>query len=69
MKRFTSLISNFLSVLWKDMCPLVVVSVMKLVSILGKGFIAVKWLTCCGVVLLVDVSRPRLLLNSVPVFV
>ena len=45
MKGFTSLTGNNLEYCVKDVFPSVVVSVIKLVSILDKGFIAVKWLT------------------------
>ena len=47
------------------MCPSVAVSGIKLVSTLDMGFIVVKWLTCCDVVVLeVAVSRLRHLLSS-----
>ena len=34
-------------VVWKEVCPSIVVSVIRQVSMLDIGFTVVKWLTCC----------------------
>ena len=53
------------SVVWKDVVPLVAVSLIKLVSMLDKVFISVKWLTWLHVLMLVAVSRLSPLPDSV----
>ena len=50
-------------VVLKEVCPPIVVSMIKQESMLDMGFIAVKWLTCYEVLLVVVTSGLRHLLN------
>ena len=61
MEGLTSLASNFCKILWKEVCPSVAVSVIKLVSTLDRGFTVVKWLTWWEVELVIVASGLRYL--------
>ena len=50
-------------VVWKEVCPSIVVFVIKQVSMLDMGFTVMKWLTCCGEMLSDFISGIRHLIN------